>query len=522
MNLKFVILLASLLALFVAPDFIYSAYTSTYAITSGFRAILFLIPLSCGLLLNKYRWLTAFVLVLLCVLQLIQFSRLSYFGRLMTQFDFDMILAEWQDILIGVQDAFTTHWKVLPTVIVPFILMWIVLRLQQTKNIWGTIVVAITFPIMIHEHVDNCIPYPIEGRISISNTLKSFSYYVASWFQEYHPPKYQDYAITNVGIDTDEPITIVYILGESVNINHMSLFGYERDATPNLRILSKNSNFYCTAGVSGAVCTKASLRFMTNAIYEPDNVRLNDSGETNLFKLAKENGFKTFYLASDPKNMVNSICNKSSRYIDVLITRENDKKRVTEMKDDYILELIEAQEYTKRNFIVLHQRCIHTPYAENFPKQYKYVQYFTNGVNTKIDEYDNAMKYNDTFISRVFERFNKQKNGKFYIIWASDHSEMLGEKGMFGHSIIEPEVATVPFLFQSNDEEFMKRIRSLKAIYPYAVAKMIAEIMGFTINNPNEIPDVFYANGLDYYGRSGYMKVTVKGHDLNFEKVGTK
>lgn len=522
MNLKFVILLVSLLALFVAPDFIYSAYTSTYAITSGFRALLFLIPLSCGLLLNRYRWLSVLVLVLLCVLQLIQFSRLSYFGRLMTQFDFNMIFAEWQDILIGAQDAFTMHWKILPTVIVPFILMWSVLRLQQTKNIWGTLVLVITFPIMIHEHVDNCIPYPVEGRLSISNTIKSFSYYVASWFQEYNPPKYQDYAITNVGIDTDEPITIVYILGESVNINHMSLFGYERDTTPNLRILSKNSNFYRTAGVSGAVCTKASLRFMTNVIYEPDNVKLNDSGETNLFKLAKENGFKTFYLASDPKNMVNSVCNKSSRYIDVLITRENNKKRVAEMKDDYILELIEAQKYAKRNFIVLHQRCIHTPYAENFPKNYEYAQYFTGGVNAKIDEYDNAMRCNDTFISRVFERFNKQKNGKFYIIWVSDHSELLGEKGMFGHSIIEPEVATVPFLFQSNDDEFMNKIRSLKAIYPYAVAKMIAEIMGFKIDNPNEEPDVFYANGLDYYGRSGYMKVTIKGHALNFEKVGTK
>jgi len=522
MNLKFVILLVSLLALFVAPDFIYSAYTSTYAITSGFRALLFLIPLSCGLLLNRYRWLSALVLVLLCVLQLIQFSRLSYFGRLMTQFDFNMIFAEWQDILIGAQDAFTMHWTILPTVIVPFILMWIVLRLQQTKNIWGTIVLVITFPIMIHEHVDNCIPYPIEGRISISNTLKSFSYYVASWFQEYNPPIYKDYSITNVGISTDEPITIVYILGESVNINHMSLFGYERDTTPLLKKLSESSNFYCTAGVSGAVCTKASLRFMTNIIYEPDNVRLNDSGNTSLFKLAKENGFKTFYLASDPKNMVNSVCNKSSRYIDVLVTREHDKNRVTEMKDDYILELVDTQHYTKRNFIVLHQRCIHTPYAENFPKNYEDKRHFTNGSNAKIDEYDNAMRYNDSFITRVFERFNKQTSGKFYMIWASDHSEMLGEKGMFGHSIIEPEVATVPFLFQSNDEEFMNKIRSLKATYPYAIAKMIAEILGFKIENPNEEQGVFYANGLDYYGRSGYMKVTIQDKSLKFEKVRTK
>ena len=99
---------------------------------------------------------------------------------------------------------------------------------------------------------------------------------------------------------------------------------------------------------------------------------------------------------------------------------------------------------------------------------------------------------------------------------------MLGEKGMFGHSIIEPEVVKVPFLFQSNDEAFMKQIRSSKTLYPYAVGKMIARLLGFQIENPHEIPDVFYTNGLDYYGRSGYMKVTDTGDGLSFEKVRTQ
>ena len=519
---KFILALICVETLYVLPDIIYSIYTPTYEITSWKRVLIFLLPLSIGLVLNKSRRINLVILILLCVLQLMQFSRLSYFGRLMTQFDFDMIFAEWQDVLIGVSDALKDHWKILPTVIVPFILIGIVLRFQRMKNIWGTLILVITLPTIVYEHVDNCIPYPVDGRISISNTLKSFSYYVASWFQEYSSPKYKDYSITNIGITTDAPITIVYILGESVNINHMSLFGYKRDTTPNLRKLSRSGNFCYREGVSGAVCTKASLRFMTNVIYEPDNVKLNDSGETTLFKLAKENGFKTFYIASDPKNIVNSVCNKSAKYIDVLRTRESDLKKANELKDDYILALLDEQKYTDRNFIVLHQRCIHTPYAKNFPKEYKDDIKYTGGSNAKVDDYDNAMRYNDTVISRIFNKFNKQKHGKLYIIWASDHSEMLGEKGMFGHSIIEPEVATVPFLFQSNDEKFMDKVRSLKAVYPYVISKMIAEILGFKIENPNEEPGVFYANGLDYYGRSGYMKVTIEEKSLKFEKVRTK
>lgn len=522
MSIKFFALLICVVVLFVMPDFIYSSYTSAYEITSGYRALLFLVPLSFGLLLNKYRWLSSLVIALLCFLQLIQFSRLSYFGRLMTQFDFDVIFVEWQDILLGAQDAFVEHWKILPTVILPFILMWIVLQANKNRSIWGTVIVVITIPVTIYENIGNCIPYPIEGRVSISNTMKSFSYYIASWFQDYNPSQYKDYLITNVGIEAPSQVTIVYILGESVNINHMSLFGYNRETTPNLEKLADNNNFYFTEGVSGAVCTKASLRFMTNVIYEPDNVKLNDSGETSLFKLAKENGFKTYYLASDPKNMVNSVCAKSSKYIDVLKTRESNIKLATELKDDYILALLDEQKFTGKNFIVLHQRCIHSPYSENFPKHYKSTHLIKDGANAKIDEYDNAMRYNDTLVTRVFNRFNKQANGKFYIIFASDHSELLGESGMFGHSIIEPEVAKVPFLFQSNDGEFMKKIRSLKVVYPYAIGKIIARLLGFEIKNPNERPCVFYANGLDYYGRSGYMKVTDTGCGLNFEKVGTR
>ncbi len=523
MNMKFWALLVCVIALFVVPDFIYSAYTSTYEVTSGFRALLFLVPLSYGLLLNKYRWFSAVTVSLLCILQLIQFSRLSYFGRLMTQFDFDLIFTEWQDILLGAQDAFVAHWRILPVVIIPFALMLTILRARINRNIWGTLILAVTIPVTIYKNVDSCIPYPIDGRISIANTMKSFSYYIASWFQTYNPPKYKDYSIKNLKIDTSMPITIVYIIGESVNINHMSLFGYERETTPNLQKLAESDNFYHTLGVSGAVCTKASLRFMANVIYEPDNVKLNDSGETSLFKLAKENGFKTFYLASDPKNMVNSICNKSAKYIDVLKTRESNMKLANELKDDYIQTLLDEQEFSSRNFIVLHQRCIHTPYSKNFPKNYTDTRHFKSGGSSKIDEYDNAMRYNDTLITRIFKRFNKQTEGRFYIIFASDHSELLGEGGMFGHSIIEPEVAEVPFLFQSNDHQFMDEVRAMDAVYPYAIGKMIARLLGFEIHNPNEQATEFYVNGLDYYGRSGYMKVRIKkDKSLTFEKVGTR
>ena len=519
MNLRMDLLYAVIITiLFVMPDVSYCTINPSYKLNSGWQALLFLVPISFGLLYNKFKIVNVIIISALSILQLMQFSRISYFGRLLTQYDFNMIFDEFIDIVIGAIDAFNEHWIIIPIVIIPFIGIWYISTLTKARSKYGTAILIMTIIGTVYVHQTQCTPYPIEGRISISNTIKVVTNYTISLFQGHDIKNYAEYKITNNGIQSNEPITVVYIIGESVNYKHMSLFGYTRETTPLLKKLTEYDNFYYTQGISGAVCTKSSVRFMTNAIYEPDNIKLNDSGETCLFKLAKENGFKTFYIASDEKSTVNSICNQSLKHIDVLITREDNATLQKQLKDDYIIYKLEEQNFEARNFIVLHQRCIHVPYKNNLPKSYKAEVNFNSTNNNTVDEYDTAMLYNDLFISKIFCKFNKQPDGKFYIIFVSDHNELLGENGMFGHSIVEPEVAKVPFLFQSNDEKFMQEIRSLKVIYPYEVAKKIAKILGFEIRNPNEQSDVFYVNGLDYYGRSEYMKGSISGDKLSFEK----
>ena len=117
------------------------------------------------------------------------------------------------------------------------------------------------------------------------------------------------------------------------------------------------------------------------------------------------------------------------------------------------------------------------------------------------------MLYEDTFLYRVFERFNKQTTGKFYIIFASDHNEMFGENGIRGHSVLDPVVADIPVIVQSNDEEFMTKFRSIYKPTHYEIAMLIAEVLGFEIKNPNQKDDVFYINGLDFDGRNGYIEL---------------
>ena len=506
--IKSVGLTIALVALFILPDYLYMTVNPEYKIRWTFLIMKFLVPLSLGLVLCKNKWIMLSTLILLFAIQMMQFSRLDYFGRHLTPSDFVAMIEEWRDITLGAGDAVSTHWKIIPVVVLPFIATFGILKIKVKKIIVGDLLLILTLiSIVIANCMYRCVPYPLENRISIDNSLKSFSIFVLDIFRNYKTPKYLPYNIKNLGIQTKEPITIVYIMGESSSAEHMSLFGYDRNTTPKLKELSKEKNFYYTEGIANAVCTNASSKFMANVIWEPNNTALTSSCETSLCKLAKENGFKVFYFAAKYDKMLNSVCNMQEKYIDEIKTRSDNDAYVTPLLDDYMIELINSRHFTGRNLIFLHQRCIHTPYQKAFPDSFSDRNHF-KGKSERIDAYDNAMLYNDKFISAVFDKFNKQKNGKFYIIFASDHNELHGEEGIFGHAVLHPKVADIPVIVQSNDKEFMKKFKSIFKPTHYEIAKMIAEVLGFEIHNPNQKKNVFYINGLDYDGRGGYMELT--------------
>ena len=287
----------------------------------------------------------------------------------------------------------------------------------------------------------------------------------------------------------------------------MSLFGYDiHDTTPRLKNLAQNPNFYHTVGISAASATSASFTMSINVVREPDNLKQLTLEATNLFNLAKQSGFETFYLSTQS----DAILSGSSNFIDHISTKELAPLQVYPQKDLYLLELIKNQNYKQKNFIVLHQFSIHSPYEWTYGKNYKPEIVFSGQENPLLDQYDNAMLYNDWLISEMFNFFNKSEK-PFYIIWASDHNELLGENGLWGHGsgvMLIPEVSQIPVLVQTNDSEFLDRVKNTFAITHYEIAKLLAQRIGFDIINPNEAdePDVFYTNGHNYCGKYGYIR----------------
>jgi glucan phosphoethanolaminetransferase (alkaline phosphatase superfamily) len=292
----------------------------------------------------------------------------------------------------------------------------------------------------------------------------------------------------------------------------MSLFGHDHRTTPLLEnLFNGNETCYFTRGIAGSISTLSSIKFMMNAVGEADNAIQTAKDTTNLFRLAKAKGFTTFYISSQTEHMLSSIGGVS--HIDVVITKDSNPLKCNELMDEYLLYNLDKQKFGKRNFIVLHQRCIHSPYRSTFSKNYKNRNVFHDEKNKIIDEYRNALLYDDYLISKLFNRFNKQKEGKFYIIFASDHNELMGEmvdgKEIYGHGhgLLLPETANIPILIQSNDEDFITKMKAIFMPTHYEIAKSIALLLGYEIQNPNEQEDTFYISGIDYNGKCGLIKL---------------
>ena len=502
------VLVVLLMILLVAPDIIYSWVSPTFKLSRDPRSLLLLIPLSIGFLLCPSKLVIYALLSFFSAAQIIQFIHIAYFNSRLSPFALLLLKVEYEDVFSEGLKIWKQFWYIFPMILLPYSLIGYICNAIKCRKSWISMI-FLCAPVLwigtsswIRKNDTGFTPNPVQ--ITLDNSIKSIIGFIILQHRNFKIKDYKPYKIHKKD-PLQGPVNIVLIIGESVNYNHMSLFGYKKnDTTPNLNQLAKNDNFIYKKGISGAICTLSSCKFLTNVVYEPDNIRQTHSEETNVFKLAKEAGFKTFYLSSQSGHLLLSV--GGADYIDHLMTAEMSPRRVLNLGDLYLIENLKNQPWGEKNFIVLHQRSIHSPYRINWGT-YQPKVIFNNNSEKILNDYDNAMLYNDYLISEMFNFFNQSSN-PFYIIWTSDHSELLGENGVFGHGSgrIYPEIGNVPVLVQSNDSEFLKKIDDIFAPTHYEIAKCISSLLGYEVENPNEEPNVFYLNGIDFSGKMGYLR----------------
>lgn len=265
----------------------------------------------------------------------------------------------------------------------------------------------------------------------------------------------------------DEDILGVLVIGESARYDRFGINGYHRDTTPNLNKMKNLTSFRAR---SCSNVTHESVPCMLSRYSEADFNLIET--ETSLVSVLTDLGFNTVWLGT--QSLAKHYRNFSiSLYDEPKITMIPGGTVLYSFQsyDGVMLPTIEKQANdVGKNFLVIHTIGSHWNYRTRYPDEFlKYPTTHTNFHSSFVNQascdpedlnnsYDNTILYTDFFLSNVIELL---KNKKAFLIYASDHSESIGECGRYGHSFEgdAPEQREVPFMMWVSD--------SLKQEHPH-------------------------------------------------------
>ena len=468
--------------------------------------------------------LSAAVLTGLAILELTQFASLAFTHEYITPFAIGLMLIEYLDVVESTV-ANSVHFLYVPLVVLlPYLLCLEILRRTWTfsfKSRWFVIFVIafLAFPLVrikTHTDRDDIVNFfPTASNPTLVNTLNSYSLYFGvllpeSLFGGTVRAEFPEYEIRETDIPPS-PLTVVLVMGESLTPNHMSLYGYGRKTTPFLEELAGDPGFVHRKGYSAAGATRAALPMFYTLQYHPlDENRLRRQ-DSNLFRLAKQHGFRTWYLSAQNSNCLNGV---DLDPIDVMITADTRPELFEREKDEGLLQLVREVPSGGKNFIVVHQRNVHLPYQANIEHRPAFQRFPTEELpfeDSTINAYDNAVLYADYLYQQLLQELRQKTDGPLYVFFTSDHGEKLGENGHWGHDRLDLVSAVVPIMFyaRGGDGRYLREMRDKPPATHYQLGKMIARMLGYDIRNPAEEDGIVYVNGVASLGRSGYMRFRV-------------
>jgi len=262
-----------------------------------------------------------------------------------------------------------------------------------------------------------------------------------------------------------KPYPDIYIfLIDGCQASHLGIYGYNRNTSPNIDRLGKDSLIFENA-YSNASFTRASVATLFTGLYpEHHKVRVMWQGLMEKFltlpEFLKKYGYRTsIFTASgniSPDFGFKQGVDKYSGYF----------KRWQEFKSNLIakdfikwIKSTPSPRFSYIHFIEPHLPIIPPPPFKNMYKSkplpepmilklHKKNKFSPEEVQDVIDDYDSTITYIDSILGKIW---NFMKKDGYYenslIIFLSDHGEALYEHKFFGHGrIVYEEIAHIPLL----------------------------------------------------------------------------
>lgn len=477
--------------------------------------------LSACLWLGGSRWAVNLVLALFAAMQLFQLCHIAAIGRPLTPLDVAMIPRELGDIFAAARAEAGAHWTTLLAGGVPYLLVFALFnlalpRVPLPRTRWALVAAALLLAAIPHSAARHGMVrfMPRPERASLHNSLLAFSYYavnLAGRPVRRNDAPYRPYRIArDAAGDTARAKSIWLVIFDSTRTDHWGLAGYTRDTTPTMSRWVARGEARWHRGIAGAAATRASLTLLLNGVREPGNLAQLRSHQSNLFRLGKRAGYRTYWLSTQYGGKLLEDLDTAS--IDVVRAREDDLARVDALGDDAIFDMLAPLRPDEPRLVVLLLRTAHIPYNDAYrrsgtPPRWAGGASLSPG-KRKNDAYDSAIAYQDGLVARLYRRFEQLGEQGLFVV-TSDHGQMLGEDGVWGHNVLTPQIAQVPMLVRSRGPAQPPLGDNGEWIAHHELARTLAARMGYRIDNPNARPGLYYLQGSDLFGDNLYREARV-------------
>jgi glucan phosphoethanolaminetransferase (alkaline phosphatase superfamily) len=459
--------------------------------------------------------LTIFAVMLL--FSFIQYIHFQYFGKNINAIEFYLFFS-------NINETFEALNNIIDIIYIPFAIIvstailvfliekWLKERLFSFRYGLSIFLVGIFFLNLQLFYITNMnsanlkqkdskLLYPNTNRHSTRNFFVSLNYFLFGIL----PQKLFDNNISFPTLEKPKLIssdinrTVVFIIGESLRFDKFVLANNK--LTPRLQTLKGDKLFFKKV-YSGGTMTKVSVSVLINRLKYPRGLIQVNKEDNCLFKLAKESSFDTYFISaqttSQLKMIKDMICPK---YIDKFISRDDFTNYIKPSGYDIdlqtVLDKIDVLSGGK-SLIVLHQRGSHTPYQNQYPKEFDLFL-----------PYDNTVLYTDYSLYKIIKYLENRVKNELFIIYVSDHGELLGENGKHGHGELAKEVYEVPFLLYTNskDSKIKESFENIKSHYD--ISNFIISLLGYEVEkDSNGSREIYILNAdLDGFSGCGVVKI---------------
>ncbi len=304
----------------------------------------------------------------------------------------------------------------------------------------------------------------------------------------------------------------IMVVGETARADHFSLNGYPRETNPLLpqqSIVSYHDAWSC--GTSTAYSVPCMFSFLDRGDYSPAKA----SRQSNVLDVLEKAGVKTVW--RDNNSSCKGVCER--------IETENFHHDFDpaspyfnqgEYIDEILLDKLDAviDKMPGDVLVVFHTMGSHGPaYYKRYPKAFARFkpECASNSPHecdnpSVINAYDNTIVYTDFVLNKTIN-FLKARANKYdaFMLYASDHGESLGEKGVYLHGLpwlIAPEEQKhIPMIAWLSDG--LKQAKSLDDSATSACENkpVSHDFLAHTLLGLFDVKTKLYENKLDLFGK---------------------